>query len=126
MAAADNATRRDFRGRRWLSVVLRGIHLVAVIRLGAGVLGTLPGAAESGGMAVLLSGLALWALDIWQKPGHLREVAGLSMLLKLALVAAMIPAAELRLPLFWTIVVWSAIFSHAPANFRNARWLASR
>ena len=23
-------------------------------------------------------------------------------------------------PLFWLVVVWSAVFSHAPASFRNA------
>lgn len=126
MAAGESAIRRDFPGRRWLSVVLRGLHLVAVIHLGASVVAALPGAAESGGRAVLFSGLALWALDIWQKPGHLREVAGLSMFLKLALVAWMILAPELHRPLFWLIVVWSAVFSHAPASFRNARWFAGR
>ena len=127
MATTDSAIRRDFPGRRWLSVVLRGLHLVAVIHLGASVVADLlAAAARSGGLAVLFSGLALWALDIWQKPGHLREVAGLSMFLKLALVAGMILTPELHRPLFWLIVVWSAVFSHAPASFRNARWLPRR
>jgi hypothetical protein len=106
--------------------VLRGIHLVAVIHLGVGVLGVSTAAAASGGLAVLFSGLALWALDIWQKPGHLREVAGLSMFLKLALVAWMILAPGLQRALFWLIVIWSAIFSHAPASFRNALWRPQR
>lgn len=119
--AADRADR----ARRWLSVVLRGIHLVAVVQFGAEVLGTRP-ASASGGMAVLFSGLALWALDIWQKPEHLHEVAGLSMLLKLLLIAGMILFPALRLPLFWTIIVWSAIFSHAPSSFRNIPWIANR
>lgn len=109
-----------FRTLRWLNVVLRGIHLVAVIHFSASILGALP-ASASGGMAVFLSGSALWAVDLWQHPDHLRQMAGFSMMLKLALVAGMVFSPGLRLPLFWTIVVWSVIFSHAPANFRSAR-----
>ena len=121
------ATLRDFRGRRWLSVFLRGVHLVAVIHLGVAVLGTAaPAQSNHGGIAVLLSGALIWALDLWSKPGHLFEGAGISMLLKLALVAWMILAPELGGPLFWLIVVWSAMFSHAPSSFRNARLRTTR
>ncbi len=112
----------DFRGRRWLSVFLRSAHLVAVIAFAAVLLPApstpLP---EHAGSAVLITGVLIWLLDIWHKPGHLVEGAGLSMLLKLALIIGMIFAHGLRMPLFWIIVVWSAVFSHAPSNFRNAR-----
>jgi hypothetical protein len=113
---------RDVRPGRWFSVVLRGLHLVAVIRFCAAIL-TMPAAAiaPAGGLAVLLTGLALWALDLWQHPAHLRQMVGLSMLLKLLLVVAMMHVPPLRLPLMWLIVVWSAMFSHAPSSFRNAR-----
>lgn len=114
-----------FRPLRWLNVLLRGIHLVAVIHFSASILGALP-ASASGGMAVFLSGSALWAVDLLQHPNHLRQMAGFSMLLKLVLIAGMIVAPGLRLPLFWTIVVWSVIFAHAPASFRNARLGLSR
>lgn len=113
---------RDFPGRRWLSVVLRGIHLAAVIAFGAVLLGA-PHAplAEYTGSAVLLSGVVLWLLDLWHRPGHLIEGAGLGMLLKLALLAGMLAVPPWRQPLFWIVVAWSAVFSHAPARFRNAR-----
>jgi hypothetical protein len=118
---------RDFRGRRWLSVFLRGGHLVSVVNLGAVVLGvptsTLP---SHSGLAVLLTGVLVWALDLWHKPGHLVEGAGLSMLLKLVLVVWMVLAPGLSVPLFWAIVLWSAVFSHAPASFRNARLRPNR
>jgi len=120
-------TLRDFRGRRWLSVVLRGLHLVAVINLGAAVLGTPPSPPTAvAAAAVLISGILVWALDLWHKPSHLVEGAGLGMLLKLALVAGMILAPSQSVPLFWIVVVWSAVFSHAPASFRNARLRANR
>jgi len=114
-----------FRPLRWLNVALRSIHLVAVIHFSASILGALPASASSG-IAVFLSGSALWAVDLLQHPDHLRQMAGFSMLLKLALIAGMIVSPSLRLPLFWTIVVWSVIFAHAPGNFRNARLGFSR
>ena len=113
---------RDFPGRRWASVVLRGAHLIAVISFAATLLREPPVALpEYGGIAVLISGVLVWLLDLWHRPDHLTEGAGLSMLAKLVLVAAMIVWPEQRVPLFWIIVAWSAIFSHAPRSFRNAR-----
>jgi hypothetical protein len=114
-------SRREFRGRRWLSVLLRGLHLVAVIRFCAAVLAASPATADApGGLAVLASGLALWALDLWVHPAHLRQSVSLCMLLKLLLVVAMMHLPALREALLWLIVVWSAMFSHAPSSFRNA------
>lgn len=113
--------RRDFPGRRWLAVVLRGVHLVTVIQLAIALFGQPTiGDTRIPGLAVLGSGLLVWALDIWSKPEHLRQWAGLSMFIKLAAVAAMVLLPSLQAPLFWLIVVWSAVFSHAPASFRNA------
>ena len=113
---------RDFPGRRWLSVFLRGAHLIAVIDFSAIVLHALPGAQpEYAGIAVLISGVLVWLLDLWYRPSHFFEGAGLSMLLKLALLAWMVAVPNLREPLFWVIVGWSVVFSHAPASFRNAR-----
>ena len=123
MAPLDGCeSRRDFPGRRWLSVVLRGLHLVAVIWLGAGILGAATDySATQLGLSVFATGLVLWALDIWSKPQHLRQWAGVSMVLKLLLVALMVALPATRTFLFWLLVVWSAVFSHAPASFRNAK-----
>ena len=118
---------RDFPGRRWLSVFLRGAHLIAVIKFSAIMLHVLPDAQpEYAGIAVLVSGALVWLLDLWYRPSHFFEGAGLSMLLKLALLAWMMAAPSLREPLFWIIVGWSAVFSHAPASFRNARLTKKR
>ena len=122
MASLDGCeSRRDFPGRRWLAVALRGTHLVAVIWLGAGILGAATGySMRQLGLSVLATGLLVWALDIWSKPQHLRQWAGLSMVIKLALVAAMVVVPATETVLFWLVVIWSAVFSHAPASFRNA------
>lgn len=105
---------------RWLGIVLRGVHLSSVIYLGAGLLGGHPSGIAV--VAVLGSGLTLFALDTWVQPAHLFEVSGASVVLKLLLVAAMGLSESLRLPLFWLIVFWSVLFSHAPATLRHRRW----
>lgn len=103
---------------RWLNVILRGAHLIAVILLGAVVLGApVPAGPTAAGVAA--SGLAMFALDVWRKPDYLREAAGLAVIAKLALVAWMAFDASLRMPLFWAVVVHSALFAHAPARFRH-------
>lgn len=115
--------------RRWLSVLLRGLHLVAVIGLGAALLGA--PADNAGGIARLVaavaaSGAAMFALDLWRKPRQLFEVAGIGVLAKLLLVGGMMLDGAPRLTLFWLVVIWSALFSHAPATFRHARIIGPR
>jgi hypothetical protein len=117
------APRRDFAGRRWLTVLLRGLHLVTVIALGAAAFGSPRFDQHTAGIAVLVTGLAIWSLDVWSKPQHLKQWAGLSMFIKLALVGLMLLVPTAYVPLFWLVVLWSALFSHAPASFRNAHYL---
>jgi len=124
MAAANPDRMRPI-WRRWLNVLLRGLHLVAVILLGAGLLGA-PLATGNAAAAVAATGLAMFAIDTWNKPGHLREVSGLAMLAKLVLVAWMALDASARFALFWLIVAGSAIFAHAPSRFRHAVILGRR
>ena len=110
---------------RWLSVVLRGLHLAAVIGLGAALMGApLDGQLQS--LGVLISGLAMLALDLWMKPHLLLEWSGAALLIKLAMVGWMALDGELRPALFWILVLWSAVFAHAPGRIRHARWWAAR
>jgi hypothetical protein len=115
-----SAERKSGGWRRWAGVILRSVHLVAVIALGAGLLGA-PIAVGNAATAVLFSGLAMFGLDIWSKPGHLHELSGVSMLLKLALVLWMAVDATQRTTLFWLVVAGSALVAHAPARFRHAQ-----
>lgn len=118
---AKRALRRDFRGRRWLSVVLRGMHLIAIILLGADILGAPHAPVDHTGaaMAVFATGAFMFALDVWSSPQHLFEVSGASVLIKLVLVGALALMPEWSEALFWIIVAWSVTFSHAPASFRH-------
>ncbi len=119
---AKHSSRRDFPGRRWLIVVLRAVHLVGVVLLGAALLGQ----GDTGWAAgvTLASGLGMLICDLWANSSLLAETAGFGMLLKLALVGLMVVFPPLALPLFWAILVASGLLSHAPASFRHRRLFA--
>ena len=110
---------RDFPGRRWLNLSLRAAHLAGIVLLGASLLGA--GEPGPGILLTLVSGLGMFAGDLWANPGHVREIAGFGVLLKLALVAVMAFHPPLALPLFWAILVISTLLSHAPGRLRHHR-----
>lgn len=110
---------RDFPGRRWLNLSLRTAHIAGIVLLGAALLGA--GELPLGAWLTFISGLGMFAGDAWANPAHVREVAGLGVLVKLALVAVMALYPPASLPLFWTILVVSTLLSHAPGNLRHRR-----
>lgn len=114
---------RDFPGRRWLTVVLRAIHLVGVVGTGGALVAHLPvDASESFALLLVCSGVVMFAADTWSQRGYLRTQAGLAMLLKLLFVGWFFADAARRPALFWIILSYSAIVAHAPARWRHRRW----
>jgi len=97
------------------------MHIVAVIGLGSAIMGA-PLSLHQQSTYVLASGIAMFALDLWNKPRMLLEWSGVALISKLGTISLMVFNPELVLPLFWGVVLWSAIFSHAPASFRHATW----
>lgn len=74
--------------------------------------------------AVVATGTAMLALDLYADRLHSRTVAGVAALGKVALVAvlALWPAPFV----FWAIVVLSSVVSHAPAAFRHRVLIPSK
>jgi hypothetical protein len=105
---------------RAATVTLRTLHLVAVVTLGAALLGA-PVAREAAGAAVVGSGVALMVLDLRAGRLSLRELAGAVVLLKLAASAWIAWAASHALAVFWALVVVSSLSSHAPKALRHWR-----
>lgn len=105
--------------RRWLGIGLRAAHLAGVVLLGASLLGAPVGTA--GAALTLASGLALLASELADRRVVLTELAGAVVLLKLALVAAMLAWPVAALPLFWGLLALSALVSHAPKGLRHWR-----
>jgi hypothetical protein len=112
--------KRDFRGRRWLSIALRTLHLSGVVLAGVGVVDG-SGRFIAGVWLMLVAGAALWATDWWHRPGLWREVAGVFIALKAIAVLVMVLAPGIAVALFWVLLVSSSIVSHAPRAFRHLR-----
>jgi len=108
------------RAWRWFGIVMRALHLVAVVMLGAALLGARPPiSAPWVGSTLLVTGALMFALEQWKTPDHVFQLAGAGQLFKLALVGWMMFDLSRAVALFWLIVVWSAVFAHAPAGFRH-------
>ena len=104
---------------RGLNIALRAAHLMALVVLGASLLGApVAGGTAAAGMAA--TGLALLVAEILVRRAYLREVAGVAVLVKLALVAWIAVDAGSRPAVFWFLIAWSALFAHAPAPYRHA------
>ena len=110
---------RDFPGRRWLNLSQRTVHLAGIVLLGAALVGA--GEVRTAAWLTLISGLAMFAGDVWANPAHLREVAGFGVLAKLLLVAVMVAHPSLALAIFWAVLVLSTLLSHAPGALRHRR-----
>ena len=111
---------RDFAGRRWVSIALRTLHLSGVVLVGAVLFGNESHSA-AGVALMLVTGLALHALDLWHRPALWREVAGVFVALKLAVLIAMLLVPSAAMTLFWILLVSSSVVSHAPYAFRHTR-----
>jgi hypothetical protein len=111
---------RDFPGRRWFSIALRTLHLTGVVLTGAGLFGN-DSQSAAGVALMLVTGVALYALDLWHHPDLWREVAGLFVALKLAVLIAMLLVPAAAMTLFWVLLVSSSVVSHASYAFRHTR-----
>ena len=107
---------------RWLSVLLRAVHLAFVLALGI-VLHSPESLTYQYEIIVAtgLSGVALLAMEMSNKL-FFAELAGLSMMAKLCMIASMAIWMDQALVLYWLIILWSAFFAHAPRTFRHKRW----
>lgn len=74
--------------------------------------------------ATLATGAVLWATDLGQGAGYLREVRGVTVLVKLVLVASVALLWDWRVPLLFVVVVLSGIVSHMPGRYRY--WVLGR
>ncbi|MCU0919506.1 MAG: hypothetical protein MUF08_07660 [Burkholderiaceae bacterium] len=108
---------------RWLSVALRTAHLAGVVWVGAAVVA---GQAVDPRATVLLagSGIALLLTDLRAGRIALGEMAGALVLVKVALLVWMVLDPRQAGWIFWSLLVASAVSSHAPKGWRH--WPRSR
>jgi hypothetical protein len=118
MPGARESRSRPAVRRRWAGIVLRSLHLVAVSWLALTLFG---GAPQPAGAALLLvvSGAVLLVLELADRRIRLAELAGMVVLAKLGLTAAMVVWPAAAAWLFWALVFVSSLASHAPREWRH-------
>ncbi len=103
---------------RWMSILLRSLHIVGAVWLGAAVLGA-PLDHRAPAALALASGLLMLVMDLRAGRIALRELAGASVLGKLLLVAWMVLDAAHAAWALGLLLLVSSLTSHAPKNVRH-------
>lgn len=113
---------RDFPGRGFVINLLRALHLVGVVGLGAAMLGVRPASETMAFVGMLMAaGIAIAALDRWANPAYFSQVNGLAVLFKVLLLAAVGMLTGFTASLFWSVLVGSVLISHAPRLLRHRK-----
>jgi len=108
---------------RWLNIGLRGLHLAGIAGLAGGFLFDLPEADWLGYWRLALAtGTLLTALYLWTDAGWLMKLKGQAILVKLALLALAYHHPDWRAAVFVLIILFSALFAHAPDRVRSYAW----
>lgn len=122
--AGEPENRRDFFGRSLLINLLRALHLVGVVGLGAAALGIRPVSETAAFVGILIaSGVLIAALDRWANPAYFFQLNGLAVLLKVLLLAGVGMLAGFNALLFWAVLVGSVLVAHAPRRLRHRKVL---
>ncbi len=112
-------TSRRLPAKRYLSLLLRSLHLVGVAGLAGHFLFALePALWRPYALLALSSGSLMLAMELWCDGIWLLQLRGQAILLKLVLLAAITLWPAAAVPGFILIVLLSGFFSHAPGRIR--------
>jgi len=105
--------------KRWTKISLRTLHLLAVAGVGGGILfGLEKGLWINYWWLALVSGALMMVIDIVSNPVWVVQVRGLTIFLKLVLLAFLGNSPSLDGWLLAVIIIISAVISHAPGKLR--------
>ena len=112
--------KRDFPGRRWLSITLRTLHLIGIAGLAGAYLFHLP---ESQWMPYLwlavVSGFLMAAMAIYVDGIWLLQLRGQAIFLKLLLLSTVFWLFdEPQAMIYLLVIILSGVVSHAPGKVR--------
>lgn len=111
--------KRDFRGKRWLKILLRTLHLIGIAGVGGGILLNIEPTLWSIYLQLtIFSGCAYLLLEFWTNGIFLLQLRGLSILLKLGLLYGMYIWPDYAITILILIIIISSVISHAPGNLR--------
>lgn len=117
----------DWASSRWLSIVLRSLHVVTMgVLLGGVAFAAPPAALRSWIDLAVASGVLLCACDLLGGRMALTQGAGVVMILKLALLALGLVVPAQRLGLYLVATFIAGVGSHMPATWRHFSFVAWR
>jgi len=110
---------RNLPGKRYISLLLRGLHLAGVAGVAGLFLYDLPFEQwKLYGLLALLTGTLMMLIEIWGDGVWLFQLRGQAVLLKLVLLAIALIWPSTAAVNFILIILLSAFFSHAPGKIR--------
>ncbi|MBR9883238.1 MAG: hypothetical protein GYB21_06125 [Oceanospirillales bacterium] len=110
---------RSLPGKRYISLALRGLHLVGVAGTAGLFLYNLPVEQwKVYGVLALVTGTLMMVMEIWGDGVWLFQLRGQAVLLKLVLLAVALIWPSTAVHNFVAIILLSAFFSHAPGRIR--------
>jgi hypothetical protein len=116
---AERSSRPSVDVRRWLRITSRTAHILAASVLVGGHYFSVPADSLRPWLyGVLGTGALLWATDLGQGWAYLREVRGLTVLVKIALVASVALLWPYRVAILFGVALLSGIVSHMPGRYR--------
>jgi hypothetical protein len=105
--------------KRWIKISLRTLHLLAVAGVGGGILfGLEKDLWVNYWWLALASGILMMLIDIISSPVWMVQVRGVSIFVKLILLAYLGSNPDWDAPLVVLIIIISAVISHAPGKLR--------
>lgn len=109
----------DFPGKRWLKIILRTLHILSIIGVGGAVLFNVPFSQWIWyWYAAVATGVAMVAIDALSNFLWLIQIRGIVIYIKLLLLMFLGGNMLVNHLVLITIVVISAIISHAPGDIR--------
>lgn len=111
---------RSFPFRRGLRTILRALHILTTgVLLGGHVFGQAPEVLIVWLWASVISGLLLFATDLYASCAIVFEVRGFAVFIKVLLLLLVPILWEFRVPLLITILIIGAVSSHVPGTYRH-------
>ncbi len=105
--------------KRWTKISLRTLHLLAVAGVGGGILfGLEKDLWINYWWLAMASGFLMMLIDIISNPVWVVQVRGVSIFIKLILLACLGSNPDWDGPLVVLIIIISAVISHAPGKLR--------
>ena len=105
--------------KRWTKISLRTLHLLAVAGVGGGILfGLEKDLWINYWWLAMASGILMMLIDIISSPVWMVQVRGVSIFVKLILLAYLGSNPDWDGPLVVLIIIISAVISHAPGRLR--------